>query len=492
MRPTVGRVCCAEHVVKGFIVKRLCVLNLLPLREKISVIMTRFFQHGFGASATMVLFASLFLLSSMCVLSAPNEGCGELMSLVEQLRIENERLVRKNARPWWYWSWEKSSPPLCVEVIEPTECGCVSFGCCVNMGISRFRDMIWSVLSDPLFMTMSGVDVMKENLIERLPFIHMALGVILILLILNAFAFLAMRFAAVLGALRKILSFMFQMPLIVLIRKVLGQILGSVVPSSDSKKKEELKSKLERVMKEIDSIEVRSSNTIQSEKEKDLDSGVAHKQCERECAGQGTNQKSRKLRGIECEYCHMTNHRTANCYKRARDILRGRVAVEWRRKKVRFHDEPPQDAGETSGPTSKIVEATKAEEDCALMYTPAYIRGVRFPKCLIDTGSQVNLIPLKLLTKHGLFFDKAGIQKVQGFNGSEGSIIGSLTCPVQIGSGSTERELEFLVCPSVSNPILGLPALQKFGLMVDCENRELCEVLTRRVVRCIVVQKPKN
>ena len=45
MQPTVGRICCAEHVVKGFIVKRLCVLNLLPLREKISVIMTRFFQQ---------------------------------------------------------------------------------------------------------------------------------------------------------------------------------------------------------------------------------------------------------------------------------------------------------------------------------------------------------------------------------------------------------------------------------------------------------------
>ena len=165
------------------------------------------------------------------------------MSLVEQLRIENEQLVRKNARPWWYWSWEKSSPLLCVEVIDPTECGCVSFGCCVNLGISRFRDMIWSVLSDPLFMTMSGVDVMKENLIERLPFIHMALGVILILLILNAFAFLAMRFATILGALRKILSFMFQMPLIVLIRKVLGQILGSVVPSSDSKKKRRIENK---------------------------------------------------------------------------------------------------------------------------------------------------------------------------------------------------------------------------------------------------------
>ena len=65
--------------------------------------------------------------------------------------------------------------------------------------------------------------------------------------------------------------------------------------------------------------------------------------------------------------------------------------------------------------------------------------------CLIDIGSQVNLILLKLLTKHGSFLDRAGFQKVQFFDGSEGSINGSLTCLVVVGFQSTEGELEFLV-----------------------------------------------
>lgn len=151
----------------------------------------------------------------------------------------------------------------------------------------------------------------------------------------------------------------------------IGGNLGSIVPSSDSKKNEELKSKLERVTKEIDKVEVRSSKAIQSEEERDLDSGMAYKERGNKSTCQGNDKKPEKLPEIEREYCHTTNHRRANCYERATDIVKGKTAVEWRRNKVRFHDEPSQDAGKTMGPAGKFVAGREAEEDCALMYNPA-------------------------------------------------------------------------------------------------------------------------
>ena len=71
-------------------------LTLLPLHDTSLPITTEFSQHDFGASATVLLFAFLFLLSSMCGTLAPSEGGGELMSLIEQLRMENECLERGN------------------------------------------------------------------------------------------------------------------------------------------------------------------------------------------------------------------------------------------------------------------------------------------------------------------------------------------------------------------------------------------------------------
>ena len=78
-------------------------------------------------------------------------------------------------------------------------------------------------------------------------------------------------------------------------------------------------------------------------KKRNVNSGVAHKMTEKGCIGQKNDQKSGKLSEINCEYYNMTNHRTANCCKRVRDIMKAKLAVEWKRKKVRFHDEPPRD-----------------------------------------------------------------------------------------------------------------------------------------------------
>ena len=52
------------------------------------------------------------------------------------------------------------------------------------------------------------------------------------------------------------------------------------------------------------------------------------------------------------------------------------------------------------------------------VYAPIqFRRGIKFSRCLIDTGSQVNLIPKADVTKNQFVVSKNDIQQIYGFNG---------------------------------------------------------------------------
>ena len=128
-----------------------------------------------------------------------------------------------------------------------------------------------------------------------------------------------------------------------------------------------------------------------------------------------------------------------------------------------------------------------------LLYTPAEINGAKFSRCLIDTGSEVNLIPSRDVTKHGFQYDPAGVKKIAGFNGSTGRVLGSLEGSTKYGPCQEERMLSFLVTPEISVPILGLPALATFELLVDPMDRTLISREDGQVVHCsAVTHTPKN
>ena len=52
--------------------------------------------------------------------------------------------------------------------------------------------------------------------------------------------------------------------------------------------------------------------------------------------------------------------------------------------------------------------------------------------------------------------------------------------------------MEFVVTSDVTVPILGLPALQDFQVLVDCAAHELVDAKTGNTVRCSMVEAPKN
>ena len=118
---------------------------------------------------------------------------------------------------------------------------------------------------------------------------------------------------------------------------------------------------------------------------------------------------------------------------------------------------------------------------------------VWLPKCLIDTGSQVNMIPTKDVTAHGFKYFPGGIQSVRGYDGREGKILGKMKVKLLFGPAKRVKAADFLVSSDIRCPIIGMPTLRQFGFTIDCKNHSLNSVETGEVVRCSAVAiDPKN
>ena len=125
------------------------------------------------------------------------------------------------------------------------------------------------------------------------------------------------------------------------------------------------------------------------------------------------------------------------------------------------------------------------------LHSPVWINGVNFTRCLIDSGSKVNLISVKDAIKHGFTYEMGGIKKIMGFNGSSSSMDGLMDSQTWLGPNGKPREVEFWVCSNTIIPLLGCLALTELGLMMDCRERNLADD-QGNVMRCCVVHTLKN
>lgn len=57
-------------------------------------------------------------------------------------------------------------------------------------------------------------------------------------------------------------------------------------------------------------------------------------------------------------------------------------------------------------------------KDKTTLHTLVWINGVKFHKCPIDTGSEVNLISVKDAIKHGFLYVLTRIKQIKGVNKS--------------------------------------------------------------------------
>ena len=204
--------------------------------------------------------------------------------------------------------------------------------------------------------------------------------------------------------------------------------------------------------------------------------------------------------GSICLYCGLRGHGERTCVKKMRDDARNRNrdnkgpnvpmrtganAVELGGERQRVNQNEPVPST-SSGFAGTEIERTR-------MLTPIKVDNIRFPECLVDTGSEVNLIPLKDVKENGLIVSPGRIQAIKAFDGRRAEILGTISGKLQFGPKQDGGMAEFLVSGGITQPVIGLPTLKDFGFSVDCVNHSLNNVDTGEMVRCSAVEPlPKN
>lgn len=99
-----------------------------------------------------------------------------------------------------------------------------------------------------------------------------------------------------------------------------------------------------------------------------------------------------------CPHCAQKGHEGEVCQLRFEAVHRRKKPYQETRRQKRLINEAAA-GGEPS--SSKNVEGDTSKtsmiyvEDQTAVHTPVWINGVKFPRCLIDTGAEVKLISIK-------------------------------------------------------------------------------------------------
>ena len=146
---------------------------------------------------------------------------------------------------------------------------------------------------------------------------------------------------------------------------------------------------------------------------------------------------------------------------------------------------------EEDGGASQGVEvnSAKKEKPRELMHTPIWVNGVKFEKCLVDPGSQTNLVPLKEMTRSGIPF-VSEVNWVRAYDNTIGKTMGRFAASLKIGS-IEEKEVDFLVSDNIDFPFVGLQTLGDMGFNVRCKEHELHHEKSGETVRCTAVSMAK-
>ena len=181
------------------------------------------------------------------------------------------------------------------------------------------------------------------------------------------------------------------------------------------------------------------------------------------------------------------------CQLRYESVRRWKRPYQGTRKQNRFSNE---NVNEKKPSTNKRPDGdTKVSmvrvEDQTALHTPVWINDVKFPRCPIDTGAEVNLISVEDVIKYGFSCNLGGIQRIKGFNGGPSPVDGVVQCDIRLGPCGNPKKVELLVTSANTIPIIGCPALAELDIQMDCQERILFDD-EGDVVICSAINRLKN
>ena len=422
---------------------------------------------------------------------------------------------------------------------------------CVTVGmVELILDGMFRVFGNPIRFSLESAVWLRETLKNQAEALSQIFGAFLFMFFANGLIYLYSRGAMVYKKVRKFVKFIMEMPLFIVLHSMSQNFCGLCGIQKKEKKKDEkkLEKEVQRLGENVgilidemqrghrENLDVYKEMNQAYKKQQDkniqvfkgLQEDVKRWQGKDDGASSSTPKGRSEL--MRCDYCGRFGHTAESCFKKARDIKEisqepeikernkagcwfcgkeGHVMANCPKRRARERSPPPympkgkrlfaitedeesidSDQKEKGPPRESVVNAAD-QESRTLMFTPLWVQGVKIDRCLVDTGSEVNVFPLKDMTKNGFSYSLDGVHLIKSFDGSVSKSLGKFEGSARFGPSKDERGMEFLVSEHVAYPIIGLPTLKEFDLNIDCKKHELVDGQSGSIVRCTATSLDK-
>ena len=415
---------------------------------------------------------------------------------------------------------------------------CQTMKCLTKGAVDLLLEGTFSVFGNPIKATRDGTEWARNFLEKQAETLSQIFGGFLFLIFLNIVFYVYIKGAQVYKKIKEIVKIILGLPLIVVVQQVLSEVVGFTLQLKKEKKD---KGKLEKEIKKlgdgmgmlfeeiqrnrqenlITSKEIEERFQKNQERNMDVYRGVRDDlrrfQAESKKANQEASSSNQEKRTpIKCGYCGRFGHLQEDCRLRmAREKEAEKVKAStgarnkcwfcgkeghvmancpknksapqkaglWGRRLSKIDEVPEKDAASTS--EKREVNAVEEKEPVKLMYTPVWINGMKFERCLVDQGSQPNLVPLREMTRTGIPF-VSEINWVRAYDNTIGKAIGRFTANLKIGSVE-EKDVEFLVSDTIDSPFVGLGTLRDMGMDIRCKQHELHHQDSGEIIKCSAI-----
>ena len=457
--------------------------------------------------------------------------------------------------PFWmrWWTFHYDPAQYRHNETNTTAEGCISVRCCVLFTVDRALDLSWRFATDPIGLFEDISKGLSESFESQLKFFSAILGACLVFFGLNVMVFAMTKFAELCEHVRKMVKALMKLPLISFLFATMQKLFRWVLTTAEVVKPQDLVDKVDRkvdvltetMQKIVDIIEEPNVPNTSGRKVK---IGGEPKRCT--YCGAENHQRADCPRvrydSLKCSYCGRKGHVEEDCRLKKGDerfgfpkrkydgkrpkassiveekgqekvvkaisvkcdvcggchkrenclqnkAVKARTGLESIPESVSSieRSQASTSAGKSQASVSVVREGDGGVGEKTLVHAPIHFNGVKFANCLIDTGSQVNLMPASHATRHGFACRRDGIRAIRGFDGSPGRIFGTVEGELSIGRGDSQQD-EFLVSPDISRPIVGMPALKKRGLCINCGEHEIFNPMTGDIILCSAVTEEKN
>ena len=325
--------------------------------------------------------------------------------------------------------------------------GCRTLKCCAKEIIEFLFDVCWMMLSDPMGFMVKAISQVTATIDGQFQTLRTLVGLGISFAMINGVIYALMKANEIYERGRKVVKTLLSLPLIKVGTKLIKggtQLLlreegkKGISPEEEKRLRKEEKEEMENRMDEKLKTMTEAMKKIREELKKvprtDLQQKCSYcgsnvhtiKDCpfrmaevNKECAYCGKrghfaydclSRKQAEEKGMKpwqgmigswsnCKYCGRRGHKESECRDKQRHEALGKGAgpSNWQAPKPPFFPKPPKPPPRQ---TNTVDNRDPNGEKKRSVYAPIQLNGVKFSRCLIDTGSQVNLIPKADVTRN--------------------------------------------------------------------------------------------